>query len=353
INKGEVLDLELFTVVENADNVEWIPSFMGVRVSEWAGFSATGCDITFDGDFQIHTCIVNSTFTVTGTGLADVLVVAGGGGGPQQGGGGGAGGYILFENFTLTEQAYAVTVGTGGTGGTANNVPGGHGANSVFDNLTMIGGSGGTARLGVASPTGGSGGGDSSSGAGASAGTAGQGFAGGNGFDGGQPFTGGGGGGASEVGATGTSGVGGDGGDGLSNTIFNGTTLFYAGGGGGNINDQLGTSVGSGGLGGGGDGGNLKGGGATCTVGVDGLGGGGGGASETNAGCDGGNGVVIIRFLPILSIPTVTLNKPDNNTVFEIVTINMNCTVSDNLNLVNVSLILDGVINETNTTGIN
>ena len=354
IKQGETLDLELWIVVENADNVEWVAEFMGVPIFEWAEFSATGGDITFDGDFEIHTFTTNGTFTVTGTGFADVLVVAGGGGGPQQGGGAGAGGYILFEEFTLTEQAYAVTVGTGGTGGVANNVPGSHGANSVFDNLTMIGGSGGTARLGVASPTGGSGGGDSGSGPGPSAGTAGQGFAGGDGFD--TPvFSGGGGGGASEVGFVGTNGVGGNGGDGLSNTIFNGTTLFYAGGGGGNINNAATGTPGSGGLGGGGKGGSLAGGGggSTCAVGVDGLGGGGGGASEANPGCDGGNGIVIIRFLPIPSGPIITLNKPDNSTVFEIATINMNCTVSDDINLINVSLILDGVISETNSSGIN
>ncbi len=45
--------------------------------------------------------------------------------------------------------------------------------------------------------------------------------------------------------------------------------------------------------------------------------------------------------------PEVTLNKPDNNTVFQTNTISMNCTVSDEVNLVNVSLILDGELNET------
>ena len=51
--------------------------------------------------------------------------------------------------------------------------------------------------------------------------------------------------------------------------------------------------------------------------------------------------------------PVVTLNKPDNNTVFQTTTISMNCTVFDGIGLVNVSLILDGVVNETNSSGIN
>ncbi|KKN21507.1 hypothetical protein LCGC14_0924720 [marine sediment metagenome] len=52
-------------------------------------------------------------------------------------------------------------------------------------------------------------------------------------------------------------------------------------------------------------------------------------------------------------LPIVTLNKPDNNTIFLTNEISMNCTVSDDINLVNVSLILDGVVSETNSSGIN
>ncbi len=51
--------------------------------------------------------------------------------------------------------------------------------------------------------------------------------------------------------------------------------------------------------------------------------------------------------------PSVNLNDPPNNTVFLINNIDMNCTASDATNLVNVSLILDGVVNETNTPANN
>lgn len=353
IKKNEVLDLELFTTVQNADNVEWVGKFMGVRIDEWAGFSATGCDITFDGDFQIHTCTVNSTFTVIGTGFADILVVAGGGAGGKQSAGGGAGGYTYFQNFTLTAQAYEVIVGVGGDGINDRNFAGENGTVSVFDNLTTIGGGGGSGWGHTAGGEEGGSGGGSSFGQGAGkpgAGTAGQGFRGGFDFDAPDWFAAGGGG-AGEVGFNGTAGGAGDGGDGLSNEIFNGTTLFYAGGGGGAINEDL--PSGDGGLGGGGDGGEEFAAGRNCSAGTDGLGGGGGGGSSGNTGCDGGDGIVIIRFLPIATL-NVTLEKPDNNTLFTTNEISMNCTVFDEANdVVNVSLVLDGIVNETNSSGIN
>ena len=51
--------------------------------------------------------------------------------------------------------------------------------------------------------------------------------------------------------------------------------------------------------------------------------------------------------------PIVTLNAPTNNTISTTNEIAFNCTASDDVNLTNVSLILDGVVNETNSSGIN
>ncbi len=52
--------------------------------------------------------------------------------------------------------------------------------------------------------------------------------------------------------------------------------------------------------------------------------------------------------------PNVTLNKPDNATVFTTNNIGLNGTVFDlDGSIVNVSLLLDGVVNETNSSGIN
>ena len=52
--------------------------------------------------------------------------------------------------------------------------------------------------------------------------------------------------------------------------------------------------------------------------------------------------------------PIVTLNSPTNNTNFtDANSIPFNCTASDNTNLINVSFMLDGVVNETNSSGLN
>ena len=50
--------------------------------------------------------------------------------------------------------------------------------------------------------------------------------------------------------------------------------------------------------------------------------------------------------------PKIILNVPLNNTVFLPVEITFNCTTLNEANLVNLSLILDGVVNETNSSGI-
>ncbi len=51
--------------------------------------------------------------------------------------------------------------------------------------------------------------------------------------------------------------------------------------------------------------------------------------------------------------PTVTLNSPANNTIFLNNTIVFNITASDSINLTNVSLIVDGQFNGTNSSGLN
>ena len=352
IKQGEVLDLELFTIVENADNVEWIPNFMGVRVSEWASFNATGGTITYDGDYQIHTFTTNGTFTIIGSGNIEVLVVAGGGGGGSKGGGAGAGGLNYSASYAISAGDYAVTVGLGGKGGTSNG-NGTKGQDSSLGTLFIAegGGFGGGRGSNAPAGSGGSGGSSGSSGGqypGAS-GIIGQGNNGGENLAS-DAYTNGGGGGAGEVGSNANVTHAGDGGDGLNYSI-NGTSTYYSGGGGGGMYDGTSASIGLGGLGGGGNGGDPA---TAGTNGTGGGGGGGGGNGENIAGSDGGSGIVIIRFLPVgAAVPEVTLEKPDNNTRFTTTNINMNCTVSDEVNLINNSLILDGIVNETNSSGIN
>ena len=55
----------------------------------------------------------------------------------------------------------------------------------------------------------------------------------------------------------------------------------------------------------------------------------------------------------IINSPDVTLNYPTNNTNYTTTEVDFNCTVSDDVKVVNVSLMLDGVVNETNSSGLN
>jgi hypothetical protein len=242
----------------------------------------------------------------------EVLVVAGGGAGggggasTAGGAGGGAGGLIYNNQYPVTPgQTYTVTVGAGGTPGSGTGASatgdGNNGSNSVFGNLTAIGGGGGRAAennwtSGISGKSGGSGGGApraQSANAGG-AGTAGQGFAGGNSADGWGGA--GAGGGAGAVGGNGVVGTTGSispaGGVGLQFGI-NGAPTYYAGGGGSGNFSQ---TAGLGGLGGGGAGnigGNANGVSGTANTGG---GGGGGGGQGTSFGGAGGSGVVIVRY---------------------------------------------------------
>lgn len=215
----------------------------------------------------------------------EYLVVAGGGGGgrwwtydPHYVAGGGAGGYrssvqgeLSGRNSSpepqknLTPGSYVVTIGAGGTYGSS-------GTDSVFDNVTSIGGGSGAwnSVTTYTGRSGGSGGGGANTGGGGG-GTTGQGFQGSAGTGITNPGVGGG---------AGAAGVGANtGGSGIS-SLINGTATYRAGGGGST----------AGGLGGGG---------AAGGSGAANTGGGGGGrygSGDTNNGGSGGSGVVIIRY---------------------------------------------------------
>jgi hypothetical protein len=266
---------------------------------------------------------------------ARYLVVGGGGsGGSDMGGGGGAGGY-LAGLFDLSVGTYTVTVGAGGSGNNAGVGArrGWEGASSSFvgpnTNLVAFGGGGGASNHDRADNPGGgtnlglqvgSGGGASGGGGAASGGsygyggsrwgngTTGQGNNGGIGV--GQWYPAGGGG----AGGPGNSNPA-TGGVGIQNDIL-GVNYFWAGGGGGSGYSNVG---GNGGPGGGGagaigttfggsglnPGSNGNGGATNAQSNVPGsnaganTGGGGGGGSHynlTNAGGNGGSGIVVIRY---------------------------------------------------------
>ena len=244
----------------------------------------------------------------------DFLVVAGGGAGGSGGnnagaGGGGAGGYrcsvtgelsggsAVAEPKQLLEAgvSYTVTVGAGGAG--AADLPGAAGNISRFAAIvSTFGGSGERNRtVSVSGGPGASGGGAGSSNSGVNmaggAGIVGQGFAGGLGTIDGR-FHGGGGGGAQSVGGNADpSGNAGNGGAGISSSITG--SSVGRGGGGGGADAGVGGSPGTA-SDGGGAGGDV----AVGTAGTANTGGGGGGSAgaSSNAGANGGSGVVIIKY---------------------------------------------------------
>ncbi|NTW31199.1 MAG: fibronectin type III domain-containing protein [Bacteroidetes bacterium] len=244
-------------------------------------FSATGGNVITSGGKTIHTFTTSGTFTVTGSGSIEVLVIGGGGGGgSNRGGGGGGGGYQYDAAFAVTTQDYTVTIGDGGVGSNGNN--------SVFSSIIAYGGGLGASPKN-SGENGSSGGGASMSPTG---GTGSQGYNGGAGLD--QSYaddgSGGGGGGAGAAGGDGALTVGGNGGDGISNSI-SGSSETYAGGGGGSVGN-VGTG-GAGGAGGGGKAGNAS---ESGTAGSANTGGGGGGGANNYAGAAGGSGIVIISY---------------------------------------------------------
>lgn len=207
-----------------------------------------------------------------GSGTVQALVVAGGGGGGSDSGGaggagaGGAGEYEYNATFSVTDQAYTVTVGTAGSGSSGSSA-GGDGGNSVFSTITANGGGGGGGSGANTGRNGGSGGGGAASGSGAGGTSTASGGLGNNGAAGNDGANiGGGGGGSGGAGSGQTAGAG------TSNSISGAAVTYAAGGTGG-----------SGGPGG-----------TTNTPGSGGGGGGSNGAGGTGAA--GKAGTVIIRY---------------------------------------------------------
>ena len=267
--------------------------------------NATGGTVTYDSGYRIHTFTTSDTFIVIGSGEIEYLIVAGGGGGGGRdiGGGGGAG-EVKMGNTMINPGSYSVIVGAGGAGLTDSSVAystANKGNVSSFNSILCDGGGAGRTynRDGGVYINGGSGGGgsgrpnnypDRTSG-GTTTGT-GQGNNGGSG-EAQTPATygGGGGGGAGQTGRP--ANLGRHGGYGVASSI-SGTSTHYAGGGGGAGHRSSGNrSEGDGGLGGGGYAGNTS-----DRHGTNGLGGGGGASRNTGlTGGDGGDGIVIIRYL--------------------------------------------------------
>ena len=281
-----------------------------------------------DGDYTVRSITATgSTNFITDTALTvDYLIVGGGGAGGMGnggGGGGGAGGLIYQTSQSLAIGTFAAVVGTGGTGAANGvNAAGGHGTDSSFNGQTAGGGAGAGANdaAGVAGDTANGGSGSGSSGstsAGGAAGSQGTTNAGGQG----APNDGGGGGGAGGAGVAGAVNDPGEGGGGLSNSIT-GSAVFYAGGGAGA--NETGSVVAAGGNGGGGAGASESG-SVNAINGTDGTGGGGGGGDFSFSGtgaADGGNGIVIVRYLTqqtttganltLQSTDTTALTEADN-----------------------------------------
>jgi len=184
----------------------------------------SGGTITRSGGYVIHTFTASGTFTSSAAMNVEVLVVAGGGAGGlgSNTGGGGGGGLLYQAAHAVTATAYGVTVGNGGQTASAN------GQNSVFDNMTAVGGGGGGVYTNGNGNTGGSGGGGGTNGGTSfgGAGTAGQGNAGG----GGAAWYAGGGGGAGGVGESGVGNTDGTGGLGLAYSISGSSVTYSAGG---------------------------------------------------------------------------------------------------------------------------
>ena len=258
---------------------------------------ATGGAVTFSGGYTIHTFTSNGTFTPSGSGNVEYLVVGGGGGGGSFiGGGGGAGGMRTGSAFAVTAQSYPITVGAGGAIDA-------NGGDSVFSTITASGGGKGGLYMAGSGGSGGSGGGGagtdgvtstSSGGAGNTpAASPSQGNNGGGATS--QVGGGGGGGGAGAGGANSPgSGNGAAGGNGTASSI-SGSAVTYAGGGGGGTRSYNSGTGGAGGAGGGGAGGGV---GGTAVAGTANTGGGGGGHGfiDGQSAAAGGSGIVIIRY---------------------------------------------------------
>ncbi|MEK7125167.1 MAG: hypothetical protein AAB864_02125 [Patescibacteria group bacterium] len=175
--------------------------------------------------------------------------------------------------------------GNGGSiSGATDGSSGGGGAGGPITGANGTGKNGGTADLAQGSGGGGAGGGSSSAGSNSDVPTSGEGGNGGNGYGGtggGEGTTGAGGAGTAP-GAGGAGGVAAAGGQGAAGTQW--LSTFGSGGGGGGAGDN----GGDGGLGG------LYG------------GGGGGGSLCSNGGCTGGDGIIVIKYTPVVLNPDLS-----------------------------------------------
>jgi hypothetical protein len=245
------------------------------------------------------------------TPAVEYLVVAGGGAGNYTGGGG-AGGLLQGILPVTNGSSLTVTVGAGGVG-QSGGTPGTAGLNSVFSNITAIGGGLGVGNYlsPAAINNGGSGGGGPGVNVSSTTnvpnpagnGVSGQGNAGGAGYFNGAVVMGGGGGGAGTVGLPAVNGtIAGNGGAGIASSI-SGSVVAYAGGGGGGTANATSTAS-SGGVGGGGAGGSGSGGGTSGTVNTGGGGGSGSYNGSFSVSGNGGSGICIISYPDTYNAPT-------------------------------------------------
>jgi hypothetical protein len=119
-----------------------------VSLLEFMSSTHDGSEAT-DGDYKVITFNSSGTWTpVVGSNPTygdnvEYLVIAGGGGGgaAQASGGGGAGGYLTngAVDFTVTDQAFTITVGGGGSGAGLSGISG---TNSTFSSIDATGGGG-------------------------------------------------------------------------------------------------------------------------------------------------------------------------------------------------------------------
>ena len=242
----------------------------------------------------------------------------GGGGGGYQGGGGGAGG-LIYGNLGKAPGTYSVSIGSAGIGAASGTEGTGGGNTSAFDFIAYGGGKGAgemqsmSLSGSVNATGGGSAGGRGHPSYQSASGTlavSGQGNIGGT-YTNCCVMGGGGGAGSAGQDATISPEKGGNGGSGISSSIT-GTSQFYSGGGGGG--SRSGGTGGTGGSGVGGNGGANSNNGANASSYGSGGGGGGGGSNGQSNGGNGSSGVLIISYAstkPALTISNgLTYDQP-------------------------------------------
>jgi len=130
--------------------------FRGAEIVFGSGLfiSASGGNITTDGDYKIHTFstpgtssfIIESIASPNNLNSVEYLVQGGGGSGAECGGGfrgAGAGGGIQSGSFTISPTTYEVIVGAGGLNPAGTCVVGESGSNSSLGAIIGCGGGGG------------------------------------------------------------------------------------------------------------------------------------------------------------------------------------------------------------------